>query len=321
VPDAPEELVRWFEPLEAAPAWLDRDALRLACRTSFRVGPAGGAVLSAMALMGGYRSSAAVKPLAMTGALDRMVVRRIAETSRFVLDVVESGTLPRFSAGFASACRVRLMHAMVRRALSSRDDWDVEAWGVPINQTDTAATHLEFSAIYLTGLMALGFRFTRDERDAVMHLWRYVAVVMGADDALLAHDYRAGLRQMYIHAVTNPPADADSRALAKALHELPMRAARTPWERARARLHTRTLTAISHLTLGDEVVDDIGLPPAPLYPALLLVSASRFGLETLRRAVPGATALAEKRGHATQRRIVTDLVGAEKVRYVPYGER
>ena len=61
----------------------------------------------------------------------------------------------------------------------------------------------------------LGFRFTREERDAVMHLWRYVSVVMGVDDALLAHDYRAGLRQMVIQLLTNPPADQDSRALAK----------------------------------------------------------------------------------------------------------
>ena len=67
---------------------------------------------------GGLSGGAAVKPLAMTGALDAMVVRRIAETSRFVMDVYASETLPRFSAGFKSACRVRLMHAMVRSSLA-----------------------------------------------------------------------------------------------------------------------------------------------------------------------------------------------------------
>lgn len=321
VPDAPESLVRWFAPLETEPRWLDRDALRLACRTASRVGAAGGAVLTAMALMGGYRSAAAVKPLAMTGALDRMVVRRIAETSRFVLDVVESRTMGRHSAGFRSACRVRLMHALVRRTLARRDDWRVEDWGVPINQTDTAATHLEFSAIYLSGLTLLGFRFTRDERDAIMHLWRYVAVVMGADDALLAHDYRTGLRHMVIHAVTNPPADADSRALAAALHALPSRMAKTPWQRVQARGRTRILTAISRLTLGDEAIDDVGLPAEPLWPLLLLFAAGRFGAETVRRIVPGATALAAWRGHRMQAAGVAELVGAERVRYVPYGER
>lgn len=321
VSDPPECLVRWFEPLETAPPWVDRDAMRLASQTAWRCGPAGGAVLSAMALMGGYRSAAAVKPLAMTGALDRMVVRRIAETSRFVQDVYESQGMGRSSKGFKSCCRVRLMHAMVRRSLARRDDWDTAAWGAPINQSDTAATHLEFSAVYLTGLMSLGFRFTRDEREAIMHLWRYVAVLMGADDALLAHDFRNGLRQMYIQAVTNPHADDDSRALAAALHELPMRVAETPFERAQAHVQTRMFTALSRLTLGDEAVDDIGLPPSRLVPVLVAISAARFGAETARRVIPGATARAAERGRETLREVTADLVGLEEVRYVPYADR
>ncbi len=321
VPDAPPELVRWFEPLERTPPWLDRDALRLAARTAFRTGDAGGGVLTAVALMGGYRSQAAVKPLAMTGALDRMVVRRIGETSRFVMDVYETIADGRGSLGVKSACRVRLMHALVRRSLARRPDWDAAAWGAPINQTDTAATHLEFCAVYLTGLSALGFRFDRDEREAVMHLWRYVAGLMGADDALLAHTFADGLRHMYIHAVTNPPADEDSRALARALHGLPVRIAEGPLGRARARVQTRLLTALSRLVLGDEAVDDIGLPPSHLAPALMLLSAGRFGVETVRRAVPGATERAARRGRAAQRRGVDAMVGAERVRYVPYADR
>lgn len=322
VPDAPEPLVRWFAPLEAPPAWLEPDKLRLACRTAFRIGPSGGAILSAMALMGGYRSAAAVKPLAMTGALDKMVVRRIAETGRFVLDVYESGDMGRDTEGFRTTCRVRLMHAMVRRALRRRPDWDEAAWGVPINQTDTCATQLEFSAVYVTGLRMLGFRFTPEERDAIMHLWRYVAVVMGADDALLAHDYQAGLRQMVIHAVTNPHADADSRALAKALHELPARvtADKSRAEQLAARLHTRMLTAISRWTLGDEAVDDIGLPPARAKLLAPLV-ASRFAFETLRRRVPAITDRLEARGRRLQREVTLELLGPQAVAYVPYADR
>jgi len=320
-PDAPEELVRWFAPLEREPAWLDHDAIRLARRVMHRGGAAAGTILTAMALMGGYRSSAAVKPLAMTGALDKMVVRRIAETSRFVLDVIESDGLGRFSPGFKSACRVRLMHAMVRRSLKRRADWDFDAWGMPINQTDMAATQLEFSAIYLSGLMVLGFRFTPEERDAVMHLWRYVGVIMGADDALLAHDYRAGVRQMLIHGLTNPHADDDSRALAKALHELPERLAEGPAQKLLARMLMRYRVCVSRMTLGDEAVDDIGLPPAPEHRLLWGLSAVRFGLETVRTHLPGATRLAEWRGLRLQRRVITELGGGQEVHYVPYADR
>lgn len=321
VPDAPECLVRWFEPLEQQPAWLDHEALRLGCDTAWRAGPSGGDILSAMALMGGYRSSAAVKPLAMTGALDKMVVRRIAETSRFVMDVYESPTMDRFSRGFRSACRVRLMHSMVRRSLARRADWDARAWGTPINQSDMAGTHLEFSAIFITGLTALGFRFTKAERDAVMHLWRYVSVIMGVDDALLAPDYSAGLRHMVIHSLTNPHADEDSRALARALHEMPLRLAKTPLERRLATVHTRYQTAVSRLTLGNEAVDDIGLPAAPAFPALLALSGARFALETVRQRVPALHQRAIRHGRAQQLSAVALLIGDERLKYVPYGDR
>lgn len=321
VADPPDCLVRWFEPLEREPKWLDHAALKLACKTASRAGTAGGTVLTSMALMGGYRSSAAVKPLAMTGALERMVVRRIAETSRFVLDVVESETLSRSSKGFKSACRVRLMHARVRRSLASRRDWDEAAWGVPINQTDMAATQLEFSSVYLTGLMALGFRFTPAEREAVMHLWRYVGLVMGVDDALMPRDFAAGVRQMFIHGLTNPYADADSRALAKALHDLPASLARNAPERLLAAAFTRYRTAVTRYTLGHEVADDIALPRERLLPLLALPVIGRFALETARRNLPGATEWSARRGLARQQMIVNELIGAEPVRFVPYAER
>jgi hypothetical protein len=321
VPEAPDALHRFMARAREAPSWLDRAMLRTACRTSRRVGNAGGVVLGSTALMGGYRSSAAVKPLAMTGALDRMVVRRLAETARFVQDVYGSDDMAPSTEGFRAAARVRFMHALVRRSLLRRTAWRTEDWGVPINQTDMAATHLEFSAIYLHGLRALGFRFTRYELDAHMHFWRYVSHLMGIDDALLAHDFEQGLRHMYIHACTNPHADEDSRALAAALHAFPRKQARTPAQRAFAELATRLHTGISRLTLGGEAVDDIGLPPAPWYPLLLLVSAGVYAAETVRCHVPGATELAERLGRRAQERAVAEMLAGEKALYVPYGER
>jgi hypothetical protein len=213
------------------------------------------------------------------------------------------------------------MHAKVRRALARRADWDTAAWGVPINQADMAATQLEFSAVYLSGLIALGFRFTADEKEAVMHLWRYVGYLMGVDDALLPPDYASGVRRMFIHGLTNPHADTDSRALAEALHGLPMRFARNRVEQVLAGLLMRHRTAVSRFTLGNEAADDIGLPREPLTPLLVVPSAARFALETIRRRIPGATSLAARRGLETQRRIVAEVVGAEPVRYVPYAER
>jgi len=321
VPEAPETLAHWFGPLETEPSWLDKKALALACRTSFRVGAPGGLVLSSTALMGGYRSAAAVKPLAMTGAMDKMVVRRLAETTRFLFDVLDSGDMGRFTEGFKASCRVRLMHAMVRRSLRRRKDWNQAAWGIPINQADMAATQLEFSAVYLTGLILLGHRFTKRERDAIMHLWRYVGVVMGADDALLAKDFMDGLRQMYIQKLTNPPADQDSRDLARALHEVPAKVAVTDEQKAAARFEMRMRTAVSRLTLGGKAIDDIGLPKEPLTPLLAFLAAGRFSMDTLRRFMPHGEYVAAQSGRIMMKGIVAELCGDEAVRYEPYAQR
>ncbi len=318
--DCEGPLRAWFESL-APPPWLDPDLLRLGAHVSRRPGLTGVDVLISTALMGGYRSQAAVKPLAVTGALDAMVVRRIGETSRFVLDVFESDGMAPSSAGFKSACRVRLTHALVRRNLQRRPDWDHATWGVPINQSDMAGTLLEFSIAYLLGLMMLGFRFRPRERDAVMHLWRYVGHVMGVDDDLVPRNFGEGLRQLEIQTLTNPHADADSRALARALHQLPSRMATSNPEWVRALALQRYRTAVSRFTLGAEVADDIGLPAAPLHRLLLGVGVARFGCETIRRVLPGSDARVARRGLSRQRSMVERMIGSERLDYAPYGSR
>ena len=112
-----------------------------------------------------------------------------------------------------------------------------------------------------------------------------------------------------------------SRALAAALHELPIRLAETTSERALARVQTELQTAISRITIGHEAADDIGLPRTPIVPLVRALSLVRFGSETLRRHLPGATELAVRRGRAIQEQQIADLIGDERVHYEPYAQR
>jgi hypothetical protein len=143
-----------------------------------------GYVLFSVSLLAGYVSAGITKTLVATGELERMAPRRIAETSKFVDDVYNSKTLGRSSDGFKSTIRVRIMHAFVRRKLL-RAGWDVQRWGVPINQADMAGTVLSFSISYLLGLRMLGFVITRRERHALINLSRYFGRLHGVEDALL----------------------------------------------------------------------------------------------------------------------------------------
>jgi hypothetical protein len=294
--DAPSPpLVALFRQLDRTPDWLDRDALLLGTETLLRAGRRGTYALGGSSLMSGYLSSGAVKPLAATGALARMARRRIAETAKFVRDVATSGRLERFSDGFVTTVRVRLMHALVRRSLRASPTWRTDDWGVPINQSDMVGTVLEFSTAYIAGLTALGYALSRREREAVMHVWRYIGLVMGTREDLLPASFAEALEITRVMNETETGPDDDSRILARALVE----AWSTPgphdtWpRRVRVALEGRFLTGYTRFLLGGHAADGLGLPrsiwrlaPLAVIPGRLCSEAViRLSAEQRRRAV------------------------------------
>lgn len=84
--------------------------------------------------------------------------------------------------GFKLTVHVRAMHALINHQFETNGRWDVERWGLPINQTDQAATLGLFNGTLLLGMRALGYFVTREESRAVMHLWKYVGWLMGIDE-------------------------------------------------------------------------------------------------------------------------------------------
>lgn len=286
IADPPPPLVALFAQLDHEPVWLDRGKLALACQVSRRVGPWGELALRNLSLMGGYLGAAAAKPLVFTGQLERVTPRRLVETGKFWLDVTTPGGLERQAEGFHSAVRVRIMHAQVRAMLLRSGKWD-PAWGHPLNQADSMATILEFSSIYLVGLRALGFIFTKREREAIVHLWRYVGYLLGVDERILPASEDDANRAMYLMAATIPPADADTRALGTALADAPLHFAGDGWVRQRAARLERTLRiGYSRYVLGDRAGDALGLPRTAakyLWPAQVPL---RLGLELVRSSVP-----------------------------------
>lgn len=282
----PPALVALFAQLDHEPIWLDRDKLRLACQVSRRVGHWGELSLRNLSLMGGYLGAAAAKPLVFTGQLEQMTPRRLVETGKFWIDVTTVGGLERFAEGFKSAVRVRVMHAHVRAMLLRSGKWD-PAWGRPLNQADSMATLLEFSTIFLVGLRALGFLFTKREREAIVHLWRYVGYVMGVDERILPTCEDDANRAMYLMSATIPPSDDDTRALGTALANVPLHFAGEGWLSQRwARLERTLRTGYTRYILGDRAGDALGLPRTAakyLWPAQVPV---RLGFELVRASVP-----------------------------------
>ena len=120
------------------------------------------------------------------GSLDAFS-RRVMETAQFVVDVMTRNNFEQDGTAIVAAQKVRLMHATIRYFAQQRA-WDMDTYGMPINQEDLVGTLLSFSVVILDGLEQLGVTLTPDERSAYMHLWRVVGTMMGIDADLLTED-------------------------------------------------------------------------------------------------------------------------------------
>jgi len=284
--EPPQALVDLFAQIDEEPIWLDRDKLKLGCEVSRRVGPSGELVLRNLSLMAGYMGSAAAKPLVFTGQLDRMTPRRLAETGKFWRDVTTVGGLERNADGFKSAVRVRMMHAQVRNMLLNSNKWKME-WGHPLNQADTMATTLEFSIIFMLGLRALGFIINRREREAVIHLWRYIGYLMGVEERILPADESDALRALYMMLATAGGPDDDTRALGVSLANVPLQQASDKWFGpwlAKTEYHLRV--GYTRYILGEKTADTLGLPRNKAKYFWVAQFPLRFSSEVIRACIP-----------------------------------
>ncbi len=300
IPNPPEALSAFFAQIDRRPDWVDDDKLRLGCRVALSTGPLLRYALGSGTLMVGYCSSAIARVLVMTGALDRRTYSRLEETGKFAVDIFASGTVGRFSDGFAAAVRVRVMHTMVRRALRKDKRWREDLWGLPINQSDMAATALAFSLGMVGPLIDLGLTLTPAEKEGVVHLWRYVGYIMGVEEALLPESYAQAAALFSLIVRSQPDADEDSRVLSRALLGAARDALKDlpkpfgPWL---AEADAVTYAGASRHIIGEVAADTLGLPrtawrfaPRVLKPAI--ASANRIRQVPLAREAVASLRLA-----------------------------
>lgn len=318
VPDAPEPLKKFFAEVDRVPDWVDWELMDEGVLFTHRIGLAGAYILRDLALMGGYLLSGFNRALVLTGALNKGASQRIAETGKWWMDCTERDGMKRNGAGFRSTIHVRMVHAMVRRHLPERDEWDNMEYGLPVNQIDMVATYLAFGPIMLLGVRALGIPVTPRESKAVMHLWKYVAWVMGVEEKWLVDDERAGLVQLYHTFVTQSPPDWTSVELGSAL-------AKEPLERKlkelkdypllhdlRLKLQYHMHLSTSSLFLNKKQRRQLGLPQ-DIYPWFpLLTAGPRFVWYTSHRLLPKSRRRLEKLGRSLQLQAMGSMFGEKE---------
>lgn len=307
-PDAPTSLKTMMTVAEATPDWVDWDKIELGAQFCRRSGSWGLIVLRNYCLMGGYESSAINKPLIATGALKKGAAKRMAETVEFWVNATGAGAMRPNAAGYRAAIKVRLMHAYARVAVRESGLWDSHTWGEPINQWDMVATNLGFSLAYLDGLRSLGFRPDDAEVEGLLHFWKYTGYLLGIPPQYLPDTEVEAIRTLYHWTITQPPADEDTRTLARALMDEPLSSKYLPFMWMK-RMLCKTHLAYNHFFLGERSCTTMGLPATriPWYPKMARRFQSTF--QSLVNRSPRIHRFSARLGRKAQLRIMNIFLG------------
>ncbi|KAK4507799.1 hypothetical protein PRZ48_001534 [Zasmidium cellare] len=188
-----ELLQRFWREVHTVPEWVDWAQIERGQDVFYRYGGACLTGLAYQSLLGGMGAARVVETLARTGGFSTKVARgRLFETTQHILQCTKSlESMQPGGDGFASTIRVRLLHAAVRQRImklrASRPEYyDVEAWGIPINDLDNLGTIITFSAsLIFIALPRQGIFLRQQEVEDYTALWRYIGYVIGCPEGYI----------------------------------------------------------------------------------------------------------------------------------------
>ncbi|MDX1876442.1 oxygenase MpaB family protein [Mycolicibacterium sp. 141076] len=308
VPDAPEPLREFFTQIEETPDWVDQAKLRVGARTLRRAGADGMYVARDVSLLGGYQFSGFNKTLLRTGALEKGSNKRFAETMQWALDVIADGGLEPLGVGYRSTVRVRLIHAFVRRHVAAMPDWRADEWGVPVNQTDMAATLVGALIAPPAAAIGMGFVFSPNELEGVAHLTRYVGWLIGVHDEWLPRSFRDGVRILYHTLTALAEPDESTKQLAVPMAQDPL-----AWHYRVLPSLRRRVAQVQHLSvtsgfLGPRAMQNLGLTYVlPWYPVLRIPVNLTRSVAAL--VLPGGMDRADVCGQREQEALLRTMIG------------
>lgn len=138
--------------------------------------------------------------LATTGQLLMHVRRRLEDTQGFVDAVMTPGSLRREGVGQRWVRKIRLTHAIIRKAMRDQTSHGLTAlWGaelrqrvrgpvddkMPLDQVELALVLQTFSWVMVDGLRKMGWPMSEAESIEHVHAWSAIGWMLGVDERLL----------------------------------------------------------------------------------------------------------------------------------------
>lgn len=321
VDDPAPEVAAFIATLDDVPFWVDYDKLDLAARAIARM-PMSTlmAFTTAIAFPASYVSPRVNDVLLRGGDLAKRAAGRIVETVSWSMDCTAPGGMERFGAGTKNTARVRVVHAYIRAGIDRVDDWNTDTHGRPVNQLHYCVTMIPIAGVALA-VMAAGHWYSRRERDAIVHLYRYVAHTMGVTAELQVTSLDELLRLIWLAVWSEVDPDDSSAALTEAALKAVPRIYGVDGpgavNRIRSWAHYHFHADLARLSLGSGYADAVGVPRlspmAALYPVWFARNLLRDRLSIL---VPGGAGRAARRGHAERMQEIAEVKRRLEVR--PY---
>ena len=216
LPDAPPEVLGLLEQVTAVPDWLELSDLNPGVLMFHRNRKMVVGGMLAGVLVEGFSTNIS-ESFFITGRLRDQGVRRLQQNNRHMVEIFFPGGLERFGDGWKLSFRIRIVHAQVRHLLMNSEEWDDDAWGIPLSAAHTGYAISAFSARLLKHMRSLGASYSKEEAASFMLTWRYSGYLMGIPETILFHDGAEALKLFEIGTMCEPEPDAASIVLANSL--------------------------------------------------------------------------------------------------------
>ena len=214
--DAPASAKAFFKDIERVPDWVNFDSFLPGIRMFHRNSHLILGAFVGGTLVEGFATNIS-KSFFISGKVRDQGVRRLRQNNRHMIEIFMPDGLTRDGDGWNLSVRIRLIHAQIRRLLGNSDDWDNEAWGLPISSAHLGYAITSFSARLLDHMRRLGAEYTDAERKSFMSIWRYTGHVMGIPSSILFRDEDDARHLRRIGAMCEPPPCPESVVMANAL--------------------------------------------------------------------------------------------------------
>ena len=257
---APQVLRDFFKNLEESPPWLNRRAFEPGIRAFHANVDLMLVAFVTGVLVEGF-STRIAKSFRITGRV-AATKRRLQQNNRHMLEIFFPGGLDRDGDGWKLSTRIRFVHSRIRTLLANSDDWDHEAWGMPVSTAHLGYAISVFSKRLLDYSRLVGTSYNKEEQESVMSVWRYAGHLMGIPDTILYSNTAEAENIYKVGFICEPPADADSVTVANLLIQaIPLVAGITdPVEKEKV---LKLAYRLSRALIGHRLADGFEFPKHP----------------------------------------------------------